>query len=179
MRLISDGIVDREGVAGHPLAARLGYRARQVQRQLNAEVSAGPIAVARILLETTDMRAAEVAFAAGFSSVRQFNDTVRQIYAATPSRLREPGRALVAVRGARLGVPLRLAHRGPYAASEGFDYLGNRAIDGIEQLTGERGARMYRRTLRLPHGTGTAEVGTRPAGLPAPRTARPGRRGSP
>ncbi|WP_199844161.1 hypothetical protein [Streptomyces sp. RTd22] len=73
MRLISDGIVDREGVAGP--AARLGYRARQVRRQLNAEVGAGAIAVARILLETTDIQAAEIAFAAGFSSVRRSSTT--------------------------------------------------------------------------------------------------------
>ncbi|MFI0816014.1 AlkA N-terminal domain-containing protein [Streptomyces sp. NPDC021098] len=164
MRLISDGIVDREGVAG--LAARLGYSARQVQRQLNASVGAGPIAVARaqrahtarILLETTDMQAAEIAFAAGFSSVRQFNDTVRQIYAATPSRLR----GAVGPADGTAGVPLRLAYRGPYAAAEVFDYLGNRAIDGIEELTGERGGRVYRRTLRLPRGTGIAEVGEAP-----------------
>ncbi|MFD7732080.1 bifunctional transcriptional activator/DNA repair enzyme AdaA, partial [Kitasatospora phosalacinea] len=98
MRLISDGVVDREGVAG--LAARLGYSARQVQRQLTAELGAGPIALARaqrahtarILLQTTEMQAAEIAFAAGFASVRQFNDTIREIYAATPSELRSARR---------------------------------------------------------------------------------------
>ncbi|MEO5876050.1 MAG: Ada metal-binding domain-containing protein, partial [Streptosporangiaceae bacterium] len=80
MRLIGDGVVDREGVAG--LAERLGYSARQVQRQLNAEVGAGPVALARaqrahmarVLLQTTALHAADVAFAAGFASVRQFND---------------------------------------------------------------------------------------------------------
>lgn len=94
MRLIGDGVVDREGVAG--LAARLGYSARQVQRQLNAEVGAGPIALARaqrahtarVLLQTTTLGAAEIAFASGFASVRQFNDTVREIYALTPGELR-------------------------------------------------------------------------------------------
>lgn len=101
MRLIGDGVVDREGVAG--LAARLGYSARQVQRQLNAEVGAGPIALARaqrahtarVLLQTTTLQAADVAFAAGFASIRQFNDTVREIYALTPGELRtaRPGRS--------------------------------------------------------------------------------------
>lgn len=175
MRLIGDGVVDREGVAG--LASHLGYSARQVQRQLNAEVGAGPIALARaqrahtarILLQTTTMRAAEIAFAAGFASVRQFNDTIREIHAVTPSELRaaKPGRSsrygsVGAAHGA--GVPLRLAYRGPYAATEVFDYLAARAITGVEELVGPRGARLYRRTLRLPHGTGIAEAGERLGG---------------
>src|SRR5665213_683501 len=83
MRLIGDGTVDREGVTG--LAARLGYSTRQLERHLVAEVGTGPLALAsaqrgqtaRLLIETTRLPFAEVAFAAGFSSVRQFNDTVR------------------------------------------------------------------------------------------------------
>ncbi|MYS46597.1 helix-turn-helix domain-containing protein, partial [Streptomyces sp. SID5998] len=94
MRMIGDGVIDREGVAG--LAARLGYSARQVQRQLTAELGAGPVALARaqrahtarVLLQTTDLPVTQIAFAAGFASVRQFNDTVRAVYAATPSELR-------------------------------------------------------------------------------------------
>ncbi|WP_327678069.1 AlkA N-terminal domain-containing protein [Streptomyces sp. NBC_00467] len=174
MRLIGDGIVDREGVAG--LAGRLGYSARQVQRQLNAELGAGPIALARaqrghtarVLLQTTTLQAAEIAFAAGFASVRQFNDTMREIYAATPSEIRSarPGRTSrfgpVAAANGRAGVPLRLAHRGPYAAVEVFDHLAARAVPGIEEIVGERGSRTYRRTLRLPGGAGVAEVGEQP-----------------
>ncbi|MFB8024538.1 AlkA N-terminal domain-containing protein [Streptomyces sp. NPDC056465] len=170
MRLIGDGVVDREGVAG--LAARLGYSARQVQRQLNAEVGAGPIALARaqrahtarVLLQTTTLQAAEIAFASGFASVRQFNDTVREIYALTPGELRAapPGRSSrfgsVGTADGAGGVPLRLAHRGPYAADRIFDHLAARALTGIEEMTGEHGGRTYRRTLRLPHGTGIAEV---------------------
>ncbi|WP_431040660.1 DNA-3-methyladenine glycosylase 2 family protein [Streptomyces sp. P1-3] len=168
MRLIGDGVVDREGVAG--LATRLGYSARQVQRQLNAELGAGPVALARaqrahtarVLLQTTGLRAADVAFAAGFASVRQFNDTVREIYAATPSQLRAAppgaGRAAERTGGGIGGVPLRLAYRGRYGAAEVFGYLGRRAVPGVEEVTGEPGRRVYRRTLRLPHGTGIAEV---------------------
>ena len=92
--LIADGIVDREGVPG--LARRVGYSERQLHRVLVAEVGAGPIALARaqraqtarILLETTDLPTADVAFAAGFASVRQFNDTVRDVFATTPTGLR-------------------------------------------------------------------------------------------
>src|SRR3954467_13145737 len=94
LRLISDGVIDRVGVPG--LAARLGYSERQIHRTLVAEVGAGPIALARaqraqtarVLLETTDLPATDVAFAAGFASVRQFNDTVREVFATTPSGLR-------------------------------------------------------------------------------------------
>ncbi|WP_326600509.1 AlkA N-terminal domain-containing protein [Streptomyces sp. NBC_01803] len=167
MRMIADGVVDREGVAG--LARRLGYSARQVRRQLTAELGAGPVALARaqrthtarLLLQTTDLPITEVAFASGFSSVRQFNDTVRTGYDLTPTELRATasarrGRGPAAVPAA--GVPLRLAYRGPYAAREVFDFLQRRAIAGIEEMLGEPGARTYRRSLALPHGTGVAEV---------------------
>lgn len=174
MRLIADGVVDREGVTG--LAARLGYSARQVQRQLNAEVGAGPVALARaqrahtarVLLQTTQLPAAEVAFAAGFDSVRQFNDTIRAIYAVTPTQLRalRPKSPVAAgsgeTAGGEGGIPLRLAFRGPYASAEIFDYLERRAIPGIEEMTGEPGTRTYRRTLRLPAGPAVAEVDERP-----------------
>lgn len=174
MRLIGDGVVDREGVAG--LAGRLGYSARQVQRQLNAELGAGPLALARaqrghtarILLQTTGMQTAEIAFASGFASVRQFNDTIREIYAATPSELRaaRPGPAVrsdpAGAGDGAAGIPLRLAFRGPYASAEAFDHLGGRALAGVEEIVGERGSRTYRRTLRLPGGAGIAEVGEAP-----------------
>lgn len=180
MRLIGDGVVDREGVAG--LARRLGYSARQVQRQLTAEVGAGPIALARaqrahtarVLLQTTGLPVTDVAFAAGFASVRQFNDTVRELYACTPRELRTgPVRRGAATAGpghrgrpgpAPAGGPvpqslrLRLAYRGPIATRELFDYLARRALPGIEEVTGEPGDRRYRRSLRLPQGTGVAEV---------------------
>jgi len=166
VRLIGDGVVDREGVAG--LASRLGYSARQVQRQLNAELGAGPIALARaqrghtarVLLQTTSMQAAEIAFAAGFASVRQFNETMREIYAATPTQLRtaRPGRGHGFTRDGAAGIPLRLAHRGPYDAAQVFDFLAARTAAGVEEVTGPPGTRTYRRTLRLPHGAGVAEV---------------------
>ncbi|MGW2476320.1 DNA-3-methyladenine glycosylase 2 family protein [Streptomyces sp. NPDC001665] len=173
MRMIGDGVVDREGVPG--LAHRLGYSSRQVQRQLNAELGAGPVALARaqrahtarILLQTTALPVTEIAFAAGFGSLRQFNDTVRQIYARTPSALRaEAGTGLgVAVRQAgTTGIPLRLAHRGPYAAGDVFDLLAAGTVPRVEEITGEPGRRTYRRTLRLPYGTAVTSVDERSAG---------------
>ncbi|MEU2435747.1 AlkA N-terminal domain-containing protein [Streptomyces rubradiris] len=165
MRLIADGVVDREGVAG--LAARLGYSARQVQRQLTAELGAGPVALARtqrahtarVLLQTTGLPVTEIAFAAGFNSLRQFNDTIREVYAATPTELRAAAGDRAARRATPgTGIPLRLAHRGPYQAAAVFDQLAREAVPGVEEVTGAAGARTYRRTLRLPYGTGIAAV---------------------
>ncbi|MFD3657057.1 DNA-3-methyladenine glycosylase 2 family protein [Streptomyces sp. NPDC058620] len=173
MRMIGDGVVDREGVPG--LAGRLGYSPRQVQRQLNAELGAGPVALARaqrahtarVLLQTTDLPVTDIAFASGFASVRQFNDTIRQIYARTPSALRaESGTGLGGgVRdGSRAGVPLRLAHRGPYAAREVFDLLAADTVARIEEISGVPGHRTYRRTLTLPYGAGIVAVDEESAG---------------
>lgn len=185
MRLIGDGVVDREGVAG--LAVRLGYSARQVQRQLTAELGAGPVALARaqrahtarVLVQTTDLPITEIAFAAGFASVRQFNDTIRAVYASTPSELRTartphapkaPGKGT----GPSAGIPLRLAHRGPYQSAAVFDLLAREAVPGIEEITGTPGRRTYRRTLRLPYGTGIVAVDERPGALRTAPPAHPG-----
>ncbi|MGW0631418.1 DNA-3-methyladenine glycosylase 2 family protein [Streptomyces sp. NPDC002758] len=179
VRMIGDGVVDREGVAG--LATRLGYSARQVQRQLTAELGAGPVALARaqrahtarVLVQTTDLPITEIAFASGFASVRQFNDTIRAVYAATPSELRATApRGRGTRRGA--GIPLRLAYRGPYQAGVVFDLLEREAVSGVEEVSGERGRRTYRRTLRLPYGTGTVAVDERTGASKAGPAAHPG-----
>jgi len=156
MRLIADGVVDREGVDG--LAAHIGYTTRHLSRILTQELGAGPLALARakraqtarVLLETTDLGAADVAFAAGFSSVRQFNETIREVYAATPTRLRG-GRGSGASGGT---LQLRLAVRTPFAGRPLLEFLAARAVSGLEVATDTT----YSRSLRLPHGTGTVEL---------------------
>jgi AraC family transcriptional regulator of adaptative response / DNA-3-methyladenine glycosylase II len=156
MRLIADGVVDREGVDG--LAARVGYTTRHLSRILTAELGAGPLALARarraqtarILIETTDLGFADVAFAAGFASVRQFNETVREVYAASPTDLRGS-------RGGRSAageVRLRLAVRTPFAGRALHAFLAVHAVPGVE----EAGAGWYARTLALPHGPGTVRL---------------------
>lgn len=155
MRLIADGAVDRGGVEG--LAARLGYSVRQLHRLLTAEVGAGPLALARAqraqaartLIETTALPMAAVAFAAGFASIRQFNDTVRSVFAATPSDLRRAARHTHAtVDTGPLSVSLRLAYRRPFAKEAWLRFLSARLVAGVETIDG----RVYRRSLRLPHG---------------------------
>ena len=166
MRMIADGVVDREGVAG--LAARLGYSPRHLHRLLVAEVGAGPSALARaqrvqtarLLIETTDVPMADVAFAAGFDSVRQFNDTVRQVLGRTPSVLRGRRPRPAGPRAERPGgltpgtIALRLPHRRPMATGPLLSFLAARAIPGVEAAVGGS----YVRTLRLPHGEGVVAL---------------------
>jgi AraC family transcriptional regulator of adaptative response / DNA-3-methyladenine glycosylase II len=163
MRLIGDGVVDREGVTG--LAARVGFSERHVHRCLVDAVGAGPLALARaeraqaarILLETTDLRMAPLALAAGFASVRQFNDTVREVFASTPSELRRRAKRSDGKRRPADGITLRLPYRAPFEGEELIAFLGARAVPGVEEIVD--GA--YRRSLRLPRGAGIAEL--RPA----------------
>ncbi len=154
MRLIADGLVDREGVGG--LAGRLGYSERQINRLLVAEVGSGPLALARaqraqtarVLIETTAMPITTIAFASGFTSVRQFNETVREVYASSPTQLRQrlgTGRSRT-VGGGELTV--RLAARTPFDANALLEFFAARAVPGIEQV--DNGT--YRRSLRLAHG---------------------------
>lgn len=164
MRLIADGTLEREGVEG--LAGRLGYSARHLNRLLVESYGAGPLAlarsrraqIARTLIETSSMSFADIAFAAGFSSIRQFNDTVREVYASTPSELRS--RRSRPVAGA---ITVRLGVREPYDGAAMLRFLTTRAVPGVESTDDLH----YRRTLRLPHGPGVVQVrlGDRPAGV--------------
>ena len=175
MRLIGDGVIDREGVAG--LAARLGYSPRHLTRLLTAELGAGPLALARArraqlaraLIVGTPLPLADVAFAAGFGSVRQFTDTVREVFAVTPSELRAraqrpshalPGDSDPAPETPLVGVSLALPARQPYDAPGMFGYLAARAITGVERvdLDPEAGRLRFARTVMLPHGPAVIDV---------------------
>jgi AraC family transcriptional regulator, regulatory protein of adaptative response / DNA-3-methyladenine glycosylase II len=159
VRAINDGVVDREGIPG--LADRLGYSVRQLHRVLTTSLGAGPIelarahraATARTLLETTELPVTQVAFASGFRSTRQFNDTIRDVFACTPTALRHRRRA-AAQRSTGSELTLRLALRPPYAAGPLFQFLAARAVEGVE--VGD--ATHYARTMALPHAAGTCAV---------------------
>ncbi|AQA06540.1 DNA-3-methyladenine glycosylase [Mycobacterium sp. MS1601] len=161
MRLIADGTVDREGVTG--LARRVGYTPRQLERLLNADAGAGPLAIARaqraqtarLLIETTSMAFSDIGFAAGFASIRQFNDTVRAVFGTTPTELRRRACSPAAV--AAGSISLRFAVRQPFSYAGVFGHLGATAVPGCEEVRDGS----YRRVLRLPRGNGIAEL--RPA----------------
>ena len=164
MRLIGDGVVDREGVTG--LASRLGYSVRQIQRELTAEVGAGPLALARaqraqtarVLIETSTLPMSDVAFAAGFASIRSFNDTVQEVFALSPTELRAGAvrgagghveRGIPALPSATIGIlSLRLPFRKPFCPDNLFGHLAATAVPGVEEWR----AGAYRRTIRLTHG---------------------------
>ncbi len=165
MRLVADGVVDRDGVAG--LARHLHYSERHLNRLMVDELGAGPIAVARaqrattarILIETTAMSFTAIAFAAGFGSVRQFNDTIREVFAATPGELRAKRRGSGEISGgpsaARPGVvAVELAVREPYDLAPTLAFLSARAIAGVEHADDAT----YRRSLALPRGHGVVAV---------------------
>lgn len=180
MRAIADGMVDRQGVTG--LASSLGYSPRHLSRVLLAEVGAGPgelarasrAQTARALIESTDIPFSDVAFAAGFGSVRQFNDTVRAVFGEPPMALRSRAKSVVGPertegRGARSAgtstltpVTLRLAFRPPFASRALFSFLADRAVPGVEAASPSG----YRRSLALPHGTGILRVETPGQELP-------------
>jgi AraC family transcriptional regulator of adaptative response / DNA-3-methyladenine glycosylase II len=157
MRLIADGVVEREGVDG--LAHKIGYTPRHLNRILTTEVGAGPLALARarraqtarILIETTPMSFADVAFASGFASVRQFNETIRAVYATSPTELRGKASRSQTTAGR---IDLRLAVRAPFAAGDLVGFLAVRAVRGVERT----GPGWYERTLALPHGAGTVRL---------------------
>ncbi|MBH0010373.1 AlkA N-terminal domain-containing protein [Salinibacterium sp. SWN1162] len=159
MRLIADGVVERDGVEG--LATRLGYTSRHLTRVLTAELGAGPLALARAhraqaartLLGATELSISDVAFAAGFSSIRQFNDTIQAVYETTPSQLRTLAR-----RGAAAhphtsperpsALTLRLPTRAPFDGAGLMTFFANHAVAGIETAT----ATSLERAIRLPGG---------------------------
>ena len=175
VQLITDGVVDRDGVPG--LAARLGCSRRQLEQTLLGELGAGPLALARAqraatartLIETTGLPLADVAFAAGFGSVRQFSATFREVFATTPGELRAragtaaalsaPG--MVASPGGAAALDLRLPFRAPLWPDSLFGHLAATAVPGVEEW--RDGA--YRRTLRLPHGTGVVALRPLPTAI--------------
>lgn len=159
MRLIERGEVDRVGVAG--VAAQLFVSERHLNRVLNEALGAGPIALARaqrtnlarILLETTPMSVTDTAFAAGFSSVRQFNDTMRAVYDRTPTEIRKAGGRTTSTTS---GIELKLWQpaREPIDHEWMFGFLAGHGLPGISSGT----TSSYERTMQLAGGSAHVEV---------------------
>src|SRR5262249_2006919 len=115
---------------------------------------------ARILTETTALPLSEIAFAAGFASIRQFNATIREVFAVTPTELREtrgrarPSRRLLPPASDEPAAPglirLRLAYRATIDGERMLGFLAARAIPGVEEVRDG----WYRRTIMLPNGSG-------------------------
>jgi AraC family transcriptional regulator of adaptative response / DNA-3-methyladenine glycosylase II len=159
MALIAAGALNGEAV--DRLAGRLGIGERQLRRLFRKHLGASPNAVAQTgrvlfakqLISDTTLSMTEVALAAGFGSVRRFNDTFQKLYGRPPSNLRRDGP--VATIGS--AVNLTLTFKPPYDWAAIIGFLATRAIPGVECVRGDE----YARTVNLGGATGTIVV--RPA----------------
>ncbi len=170
LRLIQEGALDESSI--DEFATRVGIGPRHLHRLFVRHIGASPIAVAQTrrlhfakrLLDLTGLSMTEIALAAGFGSLRRFNDAFRKAYARPPREIRRryetddrPSSAPSAgtVRGlASDEIVLRLAYRPPYDWRFVSDFLAARAIPGVERVD-DRG---YARTLALANGHATIRV---------------------
>ena len=162
LALIADGQLDAEDATVASLAERLGVGERQLRRLFQQHLGASPIAVAQTrrvlfakqLVHETDLPMAEIALAAGFGSLRRFNETFRALYGKPPSALRRRKNPL-----RREGVTVRLRYRAPYDWNELLEHFRYRAIEGVERVDENR----YSRTIALDGVTGTVSIGNLPS----------------
>ncbi|HUN49425.1 MAG TPA: AlkA N-terminal domain-containing protein [Stellaceae bacterium] len=158
LALIAEGALDGDGASVDGLAGRLGVGERQLRRLFKRHLGASPIAVAQTrrvlfakqLIHETGLTMAEIALAAGFGSIRRFNETFRQLFQRPPSALRR--RSLAGA--GESGVTVRLRYRPPYDWPAMLSFLRARAIEGVERVEGGR----YRRTIHQDGLMGTVEV---------------------
>ena len=157
MRLINQGFLDDKSVA--KLASELAVTERHLRRIMIETVGAPPLSIARAqraqtartLIETTSMRFVDVAFAAGFASLRQFNDTVRAVFDATPTALRAKGAAPVSGGQA---ISIRLPFRAPFASEYFLRWSAGRVVTGVAEVVDGQ----LRTALRLPNRNGIATL---------------------
>src|ERR1700723_1761523 len=160
LALISDGVLDGDAASVETLAERLGLGERQLRRLFLQHLGASPIAVAQTrrvlfakqLIHETRMPMTEVALAAGFGSIRRFNETFRDLFQRPPSALRRKSSA--GPESAEAGVTLRLRYRPPYDWESMLGYLRARAIPNVETVEND----VYRRTVEIDGFIGRVEV---------------------
>jgi AraC family transcriptional regulator of adaptative response / DNA-3-methyladenine glycosylase II len=136
LRLIADGVADEEAVDG--VARRLAVSTRHLHRMFVAQLGVSPGAVAQTrrtalakqLLDQTDLRSTDVAFAAGFRSLRSYNAAMQRSFGRTPKTIRTQRRG----GEAGPGISLRLAYRPPLARAALLTFLAERAIPGTERI---------------------------------------------
>ena len=163
LHLIGQGALDEASV--DELATRLGVGPRHLRRLFDTHVGASPIAIARSrrahfarrLLDETDLSVAEIAFAAGFTSLRQFNRTMLDIFRYPPTGLRERRRRNDRIPG-DAGLSVRLVYRPPLDWTTTIRYLAARAIPGVESVDEGR----YRRTIEWEGSPGVIELAPDP-----------------
>ncbi len=158
LALITDGALDGEGASVETLAERLGLGERQLRRLFQQHLGASPVAVAQTrrvlfakqLIHETWMPMTEIALAAGFGSVRRFNEVFQELFQRPPKSLRRKDFGS----SAEAGVTLQLRYRPPYDWTSMLEHLRARAIPGVEVV--ERGT--YFRTVAIDGAAGSVEV---------------------
>jgi AraC family transcriptional regulator of adaptative response / DNA-3-methyladenine glycosylase II len=165
LAFIADGELDQSGASVDSLAERLGIGGRQLRRLFKQHLGASPIVVAQTrrvlfakqLVHDTRLPMAEIALAAGFGSVRRFNETFQSLFGQPPSGLRRKGTiALPEGTIAAAGVTVRLRYRPPYDWPSVLSHLRARAVGGIERVDGDSFCRTvlqdgYPSTVRIVH----------------------------
>ena len=158
LRLIGEGLLDDgDGING--LAARMGLSSRQLGRLFNEHLGASPVEIAvarrthfaRRLIGETALPMTQIAFAAGFQSVRQFNHAVRQTYRDSPTELRRQRRKRI---GEHDPIVIRLPFRPPYDWDALIAFIAARTIRGVEVVDHDA----YRRTIDIDGAAGVIEV---------------------
>jgi AraC family transcriptional regulator, regulatory protein of adaptative response / DNA-3-methyladenine glycosylase II len=164
MRMIGNGVADRERIAG--LARRLNVSERHLCRSFTDELGVGPAAVAstrrmqlaKILIDQSNLPLTDIAFCAGFSSIRRFNEVMQTTFKRTPSELRAKAPTQ---RGPETGVLLSLPARLPFDGTSLLDFLAARRVAGLEEIDGN----VYRRALTIDDRTVVADIAVDDGGL--------------
>lgn len=160
LALIAEGALDGEGKGVDVLAERLGIGERQLRRLFLQHLGASPVAVAQTrrvlfakhLLHETHMPMTEVALAAGFNSLRRFNEVFQELFHRPPSALRR--RYSVSRPNAEAGITLHVRYRPPYDWESMLGFLRARAIPGVEVIENN----CYRRTVEIGRSVGSVAV---------------------
>jgi AraC family transcriptional regulator of adaptative response / DNA-3-methyladenine glycosylase II len=155
LRLIGEGALDETSV--DDFATRLGIGERHLRRLFLEHVGASPLAVAQTrrllfakkLIDETSLSMTDIAIAAGFGSVRRFNDAFIATYGRSPRDLRRSGKAREGS-----GITLKLPYRPPYNWRSVIGFFGPRAIEGVECVADD----CYRRTIEVDGKAGWFQV---------------------
>lgn len=165
LALIADGALDGDDASVEALGERLGIGERHLRRLFVQHLGASPVAAAQTrrvlfakqLIHETKMPMTDVALAAGFGSIRRFNETFLKLFHRPPSSLRR--KASLSSSGHESGVMLRLRYRPPYDWNSMLSFLRARAIPGVEIVEND----CYLRTLGMDGFTGSVQVSHLPA----------------
>ncbi len=153
---IAAGAMNEHGI--EDLASDVGLSSRQLRRVILQEFGVSPVELAQTqrllfakkLLQETNLSMTELAFAAGFGSVRRFNALFEARYKMTPASIRR------SLHHTESGISLRLAYRPPYAWDALLNYLSGRAMAGLEYV--DRTHSCYQRSVQLEGKSGWISI---------------------